>query len=355
MNEALRAAGVDAARQSSPLDWGEVQPFLAQLGFPLVVKPRRGQAGVMVGIARSEAEARAMYESIVGERVSLELGGSTAVGSAVLQELLGGDEWVVDSVSRDGQHKVLALWRYERGRANGAPFVSFCDELMPYAGAAAESLVRYASEVLDALEWRWGACHMEVKLTSAGPRLVEINAGRWNCVAFKPLVDACVGRNAYDVAVIALAGGSDAWVAIPATPPAKLRAAGRLVKLVSPADGTLRRLRHQRRLRRLPSLIVSRPPCSRPLPANAHHLGVRRDTGAHYRDTAPSTPSTHRSASLSRVSPVGRWKGRSTWTPPRGTRSYCTPTLRWWLETMRCCAGCSPRSLRCSETRAPAH
>ena len=28
------------------------------------------------------------------------------------QELLDGDEWVVDTVSRQGEHKVVALWRY---------------------------------------------------------------------------------------------------------------------------------------------------------------------------------------------------------------------------------------------------
>ena len=36
---------------------------------------------------------------------------------------LMGAEWVVDSVSRGGQHKVVALWRYDKGSANGAPFV----------------------------------------------------------------------------------------------------------------------------------------------------------------------------------------------------------------------------------------
>ena len=46
-------------------------------------------------------------------------------GQAVVQEYLSGEEWIVDTVSRDGQHKVAALWRYDKGEANGAPFVYF--------------------------------------------------------------------------------------------------------------------------------------------------------------------------------------------------------------------------------------
>ena len=41
--------------------------------------------------------------------------------SVLLQEELRGREWVVDSVSRDGEHKVVALWRYSKASLNGAP------------------------------------------------------------------------------------------------------------------------------------------------------------------------------------------------------------------------------------------
>ena len=34
--------------------------------------------------------------------------------------------------------------------------------------------------MLDTLGWRWGPAHIEVKRTSRGPVLVEVNAGRFN-------------------------------------------------------------------------------------------------------------------------------------------------------------------------------
>eukprot|EP00966_Prymnesium_polylepis_P132177 3056348-Prymnesium_polylepis.1 len=51
-------------------------------------------------------------------------GGREASGGApVVQAYLCGDEWIVDSVSRGGEHKVVGLWRYDKGLRNGAPFV----------------------------------------------------------------------------------------------------------------------------------------------------------------------------------------------------------------------------------------
>ena len=73
--------------------------------------------------------------------------------SVLLQEQLEGVEWVVDTVSRAGEHKVVALYRYDKGAANGAPFVYFGMEPMPAAGAAADSICDYATAVLDVLRW----------------------------------------------------------------------------------------------------------------------------------------------------------------------------------------------------------
>ena len=47
-----------------------------------------------------------------------------------------------------------------------APFVNFSDELMGCDEEAEEVLVAYALRCLDALSFRWGPAHIEVKLTS---------------------------------------------------------------------------------------------------------------------------------------------------------------------------------------------
>jgi hypothetical protein len=169
----------------------------------------------------------------------------------------------VDLVSRDGQHKVVAFWRYDKGPANGAPFVYFCDELMPVAGAREIAICVYAQSALDALGWRWGPAHLEIRDGVRGPVLVEANVGRFNGVDFLPLTSRCLGCSFYGAAIDAFCD-EDAWEALPLNPPGRFGAAGRLVKLVSHVEGTLRSLRHQEEVRALPSLLRYTPKYTEP-------------------------------------------------------------------------------------------
>ena len=91
-----------------------------------------------------------------------------------MQEFLAGEEFAVDVVTRDGEHKCVALWRYQKGEASGAPFVNFADELIAVTGERELALVQYAFAALSALGWRWGSAHVELKwVEGRGPVLVE--------------------------------------------------------------------------------------------------------------------------------------------------------------------------------------
>jgi biotin carboxylase len=244
MNARCAAAGLPVAAQAAPSDWAECEAFLALLAtgsaVRAVLKPRRGQASVGVHLVRGWAEAQAVFEGLSAFPVSTD---ATEFGSAcVVQEALSGREWVVDTVSRDGRHKALALWRYDKGEANGAAFVYFGAEPMGLASADAQGVHEYALGVLDALSWRWGPAHLEIMCTPEGPRLVEINAGRWNGLDFKLLADLCYGVNAYDATVAAYLDPA-AFDALPDAPPAQLACCGMLAVLCSYVAGRLERLR----------------------------------------------------------------------------------------------------------------
>lgn len=244
MNARCGAAGLPVAAQAAPSDWPECEDFLTRLArgnaVRAVLKPRRGQASVGVHLVHGWAEARAVFEGLSAFPVSTD---ATEVGTAcVVQEVLRGREWVVDTVSRDGRHKTLALWRYDKGEANGAAFVYFGAEPMGAFGPDAQSVLGYALRVLDALGWRWGPAHLEIMCTSEGPRLVEINAGRWNGLDFKLLADLCYGANAYDATVAAFLDPA-AFDALPDAPPAELACWGMLAVLCSYVEGRLARVR----------------------------------------------------------------------------------------------------------------
>ena len=300
MVEVMRAAGLASQQQAVTADWAATKAFIATQQLPVVLKPRRGQASVLVGLAQSEDEAERMDAVLRDSSVSIER--LDVESNVVVQQHVGGDEWVVDTVSANGEHKALALWRYDKGRANGAPFVYFSDELRPMEGAVERALIGYAFDALDALGWRWGPCHMEIKLApnippgrrdrerdlgesdvqtgaeasdeQAGadaraadgtlpltPVLIEVNAGRWNGVDFQQLTSLCTGYDAYEATLDAYLD-DDAWADTPRLPPTSLRGHARLVKLVSSVAGTLRRdpaEAHAEALAAMPSLMRFEP------------------------------------------------------------------------------------------------
>ncbi len=113
MGETVRAAGLRAVRQLRATCWAEIAAFLEDWRpepFRVIVKPLDSAGSEDVTLCVSLADVQAAYGNIIGKVNGLGL-----VNSCVLvQEYLEGQEYVVDIVSRDGEHKVVALWAYDR-------------------------------------------------------------------------------------------------------------------------------------------------------------------------------------------------------------------------------------------------
>lgn len=89
--------------------------------FKAVVKPVEGAGSDGVFICNSPDEVRSAYGSLEGTKNVLGLTNY----SVLLQEYLKGDEYVVDTVSRSGVHKCVAIWKYDKRMFNGSPVVYF--------------------------------------------------------------------------------------------------------------------------------------------------------------------------------------------------------------------------------------
>jgi len=162
--------------------------------FKAVVKPVEGAGSDGVFICNSPDEVRQAYLSLEGTKNVLGLTNY----SVLLQEYLRGDEYVVDTVSRSGVHKCVAIWKYDKRVFNGAPVVYFGMRLMPVdAEPLLIATVEYIFGVLDALGIRNGSIHNEVKMEERGPVLIEANCrlhggeGTW-----APMAEACLGYSA---------------------------------------------------------------------------------------------------------------------------------------------------------------
>lgn len=183
MTRAIAEHGLAVAEFLASGDPEELTAWAAD-HLPVVVKPTRSLNSDGVHLCKTVEEVRAACESLLGQ--PNEVGEVTR--EVLAQRCMVGDQYVVDTVSRDGLHRLAALWRYtrptlpppEQRRPEDAHLYTYAEigadgkELL--AADSHPEVVAYAMAVLDAVEIRHGPAHCELILEADGPRLVEIGA-----------------------------------------------------------------------------------------------------------------------------------------------------------------------------------
>lgn len=175
--------GVRAVTQAMCVSEDQVKAFIRSLpgnSTRCVVKPVQSAGSDDVFLCANEDEALTAFGRIMGTMNGIGLHNECVL----VQEYLKGKEYVVDKVSRDGVHKLVGIWEYEKRSVNGANFVYFGMRLMSPDSEKMQIMVRYADKVLDALGIMHGPSHMEVMLDNWGtaeepqfvPCLVEVGA-----------------------------------------------------------------------------------------------------------------------------------------------------------------------------------
>ena len=175
MGETIKSAGLRAVHQLRASTWAEISTWITSWNpdpFKVIVKPLDSAGSDDVTLCLSIEDVQAAFGNIMGKVNGLGL-----VNRAVLvQEYLEGQEYVVDMVSRDGEHKVAAIWAYDRRAVNGAQFVCFGQRLLTMDDEHCIELVEYQKKVVTALGIKNGPTHGEVKWCRGEPVLVEVGA-----------------------------------------------------------------------------------------------------------------------------------------------------------------------------------
>jgi biotin carboxylase len=174
MVEAVRAHGLRAPLQHCSEDLGHLLDWVrAHRGWPVVAKPRASSSSDGVHLCHCEDDLRQAFRGIQAQQNVL---GSINRG-VLVQEYLEGTEYVVDTVSRDGRHRVAAFWRYGRPESSRGflPYDSI--HLLPGRGELQRGLFEFACGVLDALGVRYGPAHIElIRVDDGTPCFVEMGA-----------------------------------------------------------------------------------------------------------------------------------------------------------------------------------
>mmetsp|Transcript_29231 Transcript_29231/g.90831 ORF Transcript_29231/g.90831 Transcript_29231/m.90831 type:complete len:427 (+) Transcript_29231:64-1344(+) len=254
--ECVRRAGLRAVRQACGSRWSELKAFVEAEPMPIIVKPVEGAGSDGVRLCRSVAEAEAHFRALAAKPQLFGL-----QNKAVLcQEFLRGHEYVVDHVSRDGEHKTMMVWVYDKRPANGAEFVEYGMVPVDPGSAVACKIVHYARGVLDALGVRNGPSHGEVIVTRTGPCLVEMNCrAHGGDGAWLPLARALVGGYTQVDATLDAFLDEEAFQRLPEMPPSPLKASGLNVELVSFKEGRVKATPGYDRIRRMESFVSLEP------------------------------------------------------------------------------------------------
>jgi carnosine synthase len=188
---ALKLAGLPTPRNVLLTSEAEIDMAAATVGFPAVLKPVSGAASLgVVKVLSLEDLKRAFKETTDELRTLVVCSGALIQGTAedsgvnaasmidmtmLLEQYLDGAEVDVDVVMSQGK------WRYAAVCDNGPTLEPYFNEtwavrpsILPKDQQAA--LKDLSVKSVEALGFTCGVFHVECKMTSTGPQLIEVNA-----------------------------------------------------------------------------------------------------------------------------------------------------------------------------------
>lgn len=181
--QALQDRGVPVAEFTRAYSLAEVRTFQGKLGvWPIVLKPTASAGTDDVIVCHNQAEVEAAFAKIYRQRNLMG-----RINEFVLaMEYVGGDELAVQHVSYEGVHRTSDILAYERPEVEGAGTVYANDILLPRHGSVQDEIVPLARRGLDAVGYRFGPSHLEIKWSYRRQEFVIIDGNFRLCGAGIP-------------------------------------------------------------------------------------------------------------------------------------------------------------------------
>ena len=98
-----------------------------------------------------------------------------SINELLLQERIIGDEYIVNTVSNNGIHRVTLIWKYNKVRTHDGSILYDTAETVNHLNIGEAKMVEYAYQVADAIGIEYGPVHGEFMIDDNGPILIEVN------------------------------------------------------------------------------------------------------------------------------------------------------------------------------------
>jgi argininosuccinate lyase len=169
---ALDKAGLANPKFAACCNWQDTADAAKQIGYPLIIKPTDLASSAHVSLVKNEDELRQAFDAL--SRFTHNFREQARDSVWLLEEFMEGDEVSVEAVTFNGQTHIIGITDKS---LTGFPYFIEDGHMFPadLPKEQAQEIIEFVSKALDAVGHDHGISHTEVKLTSDGPLLVEIN------------------------------------------------------------------------------------------------------------------------------------------------------------------------------------
>ena len=172
MHAALKAAGLRYIRGLTVTHADEAVDFCRTNGLTkAVVKPVRSASSQGLFFCDNEDDVRNAVETLLTWKDIF----NKPITRVLVQEMIVGTEYVVNTASSNGLHKINSITRYHKSRTSEGGYIYDWEENIVTLEEEHKELIDYALKAVDAIGFKHGVIHGEYYIDEQGPVLVEVN------------------------------------------------------------------------------------------------------------------------------------------------------------------------------------
>ncbi len=196
MQRCLKAAGLRYIRGKEVSSREDCISFIEETCVEdAVIKQVHGVASVGVHLVHGKDELiKAFDQESKAENMFGE-----AVNRLMIQERIFGDEYIVNTISRDGVPALTSIFRYFKKRTSAGAMIYQGYETINELGMKENELVDYAFKAVQAIGITDGPVHGEYMIDKDGPVLIEANCRVLGGSAPSDFLDKVFGYHETDI------------------------------------------------------------------------------------------------------------------------------------------------------------
>ena len=124
-----------------------------------------------------------------------------AITSVIIQERIVGTEYIVNTMSSAGKHRLSSFFRYRKVKTTEGGYIYDNTESIFNLEPGHTALIEYAFKVADAIGLEYGPIHGEYMIDENGPVLIEVNCRPMGLTLPAEFMDLIYGQHETDSAL----------------------------------------------------------------------------------------------------------------------------------------------------------